>query len=246
MNKSGLQSDLLSRTSGEMNGPGHMANLIGPQAVADIPAPPQPRRNLYAQVVHELGQRIAAGEFSEASTLPVEADLAAQLGVSRNLLREAMKALASKGLVEVRTRSGTRVRSRADWHLLDPDVLGWLDAIGQRLPHAFDLVEFRLIVEPAASRLAALRASPAEKEGIATACTALEACCGQPQLVPSRDIAFHSSILAASHNSVLNHLGSLIASLMQLQVTTTTDHPGAFERGLPLHRELTEAIRLGD
>ena len=64
--------------------------------------------------------------------------------------------------------------------------------------------------------------------------------------MPARDIAFHGSILAASHNSVLNHLGSLIASLMQLQVTTTTDHPGAFERGLPLHRELTEAIRRGD
>ena len=188
-----------------------------------------------------------AASSPPGTALPVEADLAGQLGVSRNLLREAMKALASKGLVEVRPRSGTRVRPRADWHLLDPDVLGWLDAVGQRLPHAFDLVEFRLIVEPAASRLAALRASAAENEaGIAAACTALEACCGHPELVPARDIAFHRSILAASHNSVLNHLGSLIASLMQLQVTTTTDHPGAFERGLPLHRELTEAIRRGD
>ncbi len=197
-------------------------------------------------MVHELGQRIASGAFPQGAALPIESELAAQLGVSRNLLREAVKALASKRLVEVRPRSGTRVRPRGDWHLLDPDVLGWLDAAGQRLPHALDLVEFRLIVEPAASRLAALRASPAEKAGIAAACTALEACIGQPELIPSRDIAFHGSILAASHNSVLNHLGSLIASLMQLQVTTTTDHPGAFERGLPLHRELTQAIARGE
>ena len=187
-----------------------------------------------------------SGEFPQGAALPIESELAAQLGVSRNLLREAVKALASKRLVEVRPRSGTRVRPRGDWHLLDPDVLGWLDAAGQRLPHALDLVEFRLIVEPAASRLAALRATPAEKAGIAAACTALEACIGQPELIPSRDIAFHGSILAASHNSVLNHLGSLIASLMQLQVTTTTDHPGAFERGLPLHRELTQAIARGE
>ena len=149
------------------------------------------RRNLYAQVVHELGQRIAAGEFPETEPLPIESDLAAQLGVSRNLLRESVKALVSKGLVEVRPRSGTRVRPRGEWHLLDPDVLGWLDAVGQRLHHAFDLVEFRLIVEPAASRLAALRATPAERSAIAAACTELEACIGQPELVPSRDIAFH-------------------------------------------------------
>jgi GntR family transcriptional regulator, galactonate operon transcriptional repressor len=197
-------------------------------------------------VVHELGQRIAAGEFPPGAALPIESELAAQLGVSRNLLREAVKALASKRLVEVRPRTGTRVRPRGDWHLLDPDVLGWLDAAGQGLRHALDLVEFRLIVEPVASRLAALRATPAEKAGIAAACAALEACIGQPELIPSRDITFHGSILAASHNSVLNHLGSLIASLMQLQVTTTVDHPGAFERGLPLHRELTEAIARGE
>jgi GntR family transcriptional regulator, galactonate operon transcriptional repressor len=224
-----------------------LADVSGIEAVAAAaPERPQARRNLYAQVVHELGQRIAAGEFPPGAALPIESELAAQLGVSRNLLREAVKALASKRLVEVRPRSGTRVRPRGDWHLLDPDVLGWLDAVGQGLPHALDLVEFRLIVEPAASRLAALRATPAEKAGIAAACAALEACVGQPELIPARDIAFHGRILAASHNSVLNHLGSLIASLMQLQVTTTTDHPGAFERGLPLHRELAEAIARGE
>lgn len=203
------------------------------------------RRNLYGQVVHELGQRITAGEYPEQMALPIEPELAAQLGVSRNLLREAIKALASKGLVEVRPRSGTRVRPRGDWHLLDPDVLGWLDAVGQRLPHAFDLVEFRMIVEPAASRLAALRATAEEKAGIDAACTALEACVTCQELIAACDLAFHGSILAASHNRVLIHLGSLIASLMQLQVITTTDHPGAFERGLPLHRELTTAILRG-
>ena len=242
MNKPTMLDDRLSSL-----GQVCVADLRDIEAIAP-PAPQrrQTRRNLYAQVVHELGQRIASGAFPQGGALPIESELAAQLGVSRNLLREAVKALASKRLVEVGPRSGTRVRPRGDWHLLDPDVLGWLDTAGQRLPHALDLVEFRLIVEPAASRLAALRASPAEKAGIAAACTALEACVGQPELIPSRDIAFHGSILAASHNSVLNHLGSLIASLMQLQVTTTTDHPGAFERGLPLHRELTQAIAQGE
>jgi DNA-binding FadR family transcriptional regulator len=227
-----------------MQGDGRAAAISGQAG----PAPPPPRRrNLYEQVVQELGQRVVAGAFAgAAASLPTEAQLAAELGVSRNLLREAVKALVSKGLIEVRPKSGTRVRPRSQWHLLDPDVLAWLDAAGRRLPHAFDLVEFRLIVEPMASCLAALRATPEEKAAILAACAALEACVGHPELVPARDLAFHGSILAASHNAVLDHLGSLIASLMQLQVLTTTDHPGAFERGLPLHREVAEAISRGD
>jgi GntR family transcriptional regulator, galactonate operon transcriptional repressor len=205
-----------------------------------------PRRNLFAQVVDELGRRVVRGDFARRGVLPIEPQLAAELGVSRNLLREAVKVLAGKGLLEVRPRSGTRPRAQLDWHLLDPDVLAWLDTSGHRLEHSFDLVEFRLIIEPKASYLAAVRAILEEKRAIAAACAALEACVGRPELVPDRDGAFHRSIHAASGNAILNYLGSLIASLMQVQVLMTTDLPGSFERGLPLHRELTEAILRGD
>jgi GntR family transcriptional regulator, galactonate operon transcriptional repressor len=167
------------------------------------------------------------------------------LDVSRNLLREAVKVLASKSLLDVGPRSGTRVRPQPDWRLLDPDVLAWLDSSGQRLERSFGLVEFRLVVEPAASYLAALRATAAERRATMAALEALDACVGRPELVPLRDIAFHRSIHAASHNPVLNHLGSLISSLVQIQVMTTADRPGDFERGLPLHRELAEAIARG-
>lgn len=195
-------------------------------------------------VVHELGRRIVRGDY--ATVLPIEPELAAGLEVGRNVLREAIKVLASKGLVEVRRKSGTRVRPRADWNLLDPDVLAWLDQAGHRLEHAFDLVEFRLIVEPRASFLAARRATRAEREAIERACTELERCVGHPDLVAGGDLVFHRAILTASHNTILTHLGSMLASLMQIQVLTTTDHAGAFERGLPLHRELADAIVRGE
>ena len=113
----------------------------------------------------ELGRRIVRGDFAATGILPIEPQLAAELGVSRNLLREAVKVLASKGLVDVGPRSGTRVRPQPDWHLLDPDVLAWLDAVGARLERAFGLVEFRLIVEPPASYLAALRATDERPPG---------------------------------------------------------------------------------
>jgi len=207
---------------------------------------PARRRNRFAQVVDELGRRVVSGDFDGSGVLPIEPQLAAELGVSRNLLREAVKVLAGKGLLDVRPKRGTRLRAEPDWHLLDPDVLAWLDGSGHRLERSFDLVEFRLIVEPMASYLAAVRGTPAEKRSIAEACAALEACVGHPDRVPDRDIAFHRSVHAASGNAILNHLGSLIASLMQIQVLMTTDRPGSFERGLPLHRELTEAILRAD
>jgi len=204
------------------------------------------RRNLHDQIVEALGQRIVGDEFGREGLLPTEPQLAAELGVSRNALREAIKVLVSKGLVEVRPKTGMRVRPAADWKLLDREVLSWHAFSSRHLDHSFDLVELRMIVEPRASYLAAKRATAAEVAAIDEACTRLEGCVGKPDLVPEADIVFHRSILLASHNAILDHLGSLVASLMQIQVLMTTQHRGSFERGLPLHRALAEAIRRHD
>ena len=204
------------------------------------------RNNLHDRIVEALGTRIVTGEFAEGSTLPTEDGLAAQLGVSRNALREAMKVLASKGLLEIRPKTGTRVLPTEEWNLLDRDVLTWHAGSDLKLRRAFELVEFRLVVEPRAAYLAARRGTAEDIRAIEEACTLLEACVGEPHLVPARDIVFHRSIHRASHNAILNHLGSLTASLMQLQVLMTTQQPGSFEHGLPLHRQLTEALKARD
>src|SRR3954468_16230629 len=124
---------------------------------------PARRRTRFAQVVDELGRRVVSGDFDGSGVLPIEPQLAAELGVSRNLLREAVKVLAGKGLLDVRPKRGTRLRAQPAWHLLDPDGLAWLDGSGHRLERSFDLVEFRLIVEPMASYLAAGRGTPARR-----------------------------------------------------------------------------------
>jgi GntR family transcriptional regulator, galactonate operon transcriptional repressor len=204
------------------------------------------RRSLHKEVVEELGRKIVGGEFGETGMLPTEPQLAADLGVSRNVLREAIKVLAAKGLVAVRPKTGTRVRPESDWNLLDREVLTWQAFSSLKLPHSFNLTEFRLIVEPKAAFLAAKRATPEDIDQIDRACAELEACVGHVERVPEVDIIFHRSIHRASHNAILNNIGSLTASLMQIQVQLTTVEPGSFERGLPLHRELTEAIRRRD
>jgi GntR family galactonate operon transcriptional repressor len=200
------------------------------------------RRSLHDEVVATLGRSIVSGGFAEGANLPNEADLASGLGVSRNVLREAVKVLIAKGMLDVRPKTGTTVRAKEYWHMLDPEVLAWEAAGDLHLPYAFNFTEFRLIVEPKASFLAARRATDAEIQTIRDNCDALEACVGHLDRMPDADIAFHQSIYRASHNALLQHLGVLTASIMRVQVKYTGSKPGDFERGLPLHRELTEAI----
>ena len=108
-----------------------------------------------------------------------------------------------------------------------------MNSSGQHVQQLLDLTEFRLIFEPKASHLAAKRASSEEIAAIQDAYAALEGCLGKPlHLMPSVDLIFHRRILEASHNEVLIHLGSLISSLMQVQVVTTTVDEDAFRIGL--------------
>jgi DNA-binding FadR family transcriptional regulator len=199
-------------------------------------------RGLHDQVVDELGLRIVREEFGDEGLLPTEPELGAELGVSRNALREAIKVLVGKGLLEVRPKTGMRVRPKSDWNLLDRAVLDWHASSKLRLRHAFELVEFRLIVEPRASYLAAKRATKQERAAIREACTRLEACVAHPADIAETDIAFHSLVHRASHNALLVYLGKLVGALMSMQVEITTENLEFFKSGLPYHRKLAEAI----
>src|SRR5262245_53262579 len=84
-----------------------------------------PRRGLHGALVHQIGGQILRGEVRPGEVLPTEEELGGELRVSRTVLREAIKVLAAKGLVESRPKTGTRVRPRWAWNLLDPDVLAW-------------------------------------------------------------------------------------------------------------------------
>jgi DNA-binding FadR family transcriptional regulator len=202
-------------------------------------------RTVFRQVVDTLGAAVLRGDYGEGP-LPVEAELAASLGVGRNLLREAIKVLASKNLVVVGPKIGTRALPRSQWNLLDPDVLLWLSETEGAMTHSFDLVEFRLIIEPRAAHLAALRATEAERAHITASYEAYEECLTRPELIVDRDLVFHQAIHTASHNTLLASIGWRLGTMMRRQVLTTTDYPGAFERGLPLHKELAEAIAARD
>src|SRR5262249_27630318 len=157
-----------------------------------------PRRGLHGRVVQVVGQRIAQGINPPGDPLDV-ASLGAEFGVSRTVVREALKVLAAKGLVDARPKRGTFVRPRADWSLLDPDVLRW--RFGNRADRRFlgELAEVRLIVEPAAARLAAARRSTEDLAALDRAVAGLGRPGATPQDVIAADIAFHCGLLRASH-----------------------------------------------
>ena len=91
-----------------------------------------PGRRLHGAIAHRLGTAILSGQYAPGDVLPGEVAFAGELDVSRSAYREAVQVLTAKGLVESRTKAGTRVLPRHRWNLLDPDVLASAFAGGTR------------------------------------------------------------------------------------------------------------------
>lgn len=202
-----------------------------------------PRGGLHGQVVHAIGRRIVSGEIRPGELLPAEASLPA----SRTVLREAIKVLAAKGLVESRPRIGTRVRPRAAWNLLDPDVLAWQQDGSSAVAFLSKLTEVRLIVEPAAAALAARRAEPCEIEVIVEAFRQMEAALADGAedyaAFDRADIVFHQAIVRACGNELLQQMGQVVYSALLVSFEATSRLPGRAKASLPEHRAILNAIR---
>lgn len=167
------------------------------------------KRGVHGQTVREVARRILGGEYPEGATIDV-ASLEQDLDVSRTALREALKVLAAKGLVDARQKRGTFVRARSDWNLLDADIIRWQFA--ERTDNGFldNLHEVRRIVEPAGARLAAERRTDADVEILEAALKTMAAADGDPARAVEADLAFHRALLAATHNELLMRMEVLL------------------------------------
>jgi DNA-binding FadR family transcriptional regulator len=204
------------------------------------------RRSLHAQVATDIGGRIMRGEFAPGEVLPNESDFSAALKVSRTALREAIKVLAAKGLVESRPKTGTRVRAREQWNMLDPDVLAWQFAATEAVRFAEDLFEVRRIIEPAAAALASARAEGADLDAIEAAYSGMEAAGSDLEASLGPDLRFHLAILAATGNELLVPLGALIETALAFSIKISGTRPGANFHALPMHGAVLAAIKSRD
>jgi len=204
------------------------------------------RRSLHGQVAHDIGTRILNGELAPGQVLPNEATLSAELKVSRTALREAIKVLAAKGLVESRPKTGTRVREREAWNLLDPDILSWLYSAGPNRSAATALFEVREIFEPQAAAMAASRASPEQINLIAEAYADMEAVGDDIEAGIRPDLRFHQNILSATGNELLRSLGAMIETALAASFKVSSSRPAVQRNALDLHKNVLDAIAAGE
>ena len=186
---------------------------------------------------------IVSGTLRAGDRLPKEADLAAELGLSRSSLREAVRALSLMNILDVRQGDGTYVTS------LEPTLL--LEALSfivdfHRDATVLELLAVRRILEPAATAMAAERATDAELEELGKLLDSLGESPSADELV-ANDLEFHRRIVACSGNSVLSSLvETMSAPTTRARVWRGLTQAGAWERTLAEHRAILHAMVLRD
>jgi GntR family transcriptional regulator, galactonate operon transcriptional repressor len=202
---------------------------------------------LHRQVLNQMGEQICAGKFQPGDILPAETELAEQLQVSRITIRETMKSLSAKGMLQVRRRHGTIVLPRSQWQLFDPDVITWRARAGTVDADLIrDLMELRTIIEPNAAKLAAKRATPEDRVAVRRAFRAMErAVAGQGEYVPA-DLAFHGAILTACHNQFIQQMQNALSAILRTSFELSSEIAGGPARSLPMHEALCVAIERAD
>jgi DNA-binding FadR family transcriptional regulator len=201
------------------------------------------KTNLHGRIAEHLGVSILSGKIRPGEILPTEAALGVSLNVSRTAIREAIKVLTSKGLVEVRRKTGTRIRPNKDWNALDPDVLAWQFS-GGSLPNAIiDLLELREVIEPASARIAAERATTEDVAEIEKALSEMENSVGKTAASVEADLRFHLAILESTHNSFMRPFGALIQAALRASFRLTNKDAAAYQHSLQKHRSVLNAIK---
>jgi GntR family transcriptional regulator, galactonate operon transcriptional repressor len=225
--------------------------LVAPAGSAERPARIRRaassfERNIHTSLAGRLGRDIVNGTYPPGSLLPTAFEMCARFSVSRTALREAYSVLSAKALIVARPKIGTRVRPKADWNMLDPEVLSWHLQSTPTEAFVAELFALRQMVEPAAAALAATARSRATIDRIAEAYGRMDRFReGAGDLIKA-DLDFHMGILQATGNHFLTALGGLIRT--SLECTFELSWEGASkiqEARLHQHRAIFEAIRDG-
>ncbi len=202
---------------------------------------------LHADLLDRLGHLLAAGDLPPGAVLRAE-ELEARYGVSRTVVREAVRVLESMGMVRSRRRVGVVVADHAAWNVFDPMVIRWRLAGSGRDAQLRSLSELRAGFEPTAAGLAAQRATPAQC-GLLTGAVmdmAVHGRAGDLEAYLAADVVFHRTLLEATGNEMLAALADVVA-----EVLTGRTHHGLMPatpnpEAIRLHADVAQAIQSGD
>jgi DNA-binding FadR family transcriptional regulator len=201
--------------------------------------------SLCNQVIEWLGVPIVRGEYAPSGALPTEAQLCEQFGVSRTVVREAMKVLSAKGLVESRPKRGTRICPQESWNALDPEIIEWMDKCPQFYE---DLAEVRLTIEPTVAELAAIRATEDNIRELNAACHRMAEAekLGQSAAYNRADFCFHDELAKSCGNWLLTSVFQLINPLVNVNRESTIGFIAKAPSVLPMHWDLVAAVQRRD
>ena len=195
------------------------------------------------EAINKIKEMIISGRVRPGEKLPREADLAAELGLSRNSLREAVRALALVNVLDVRQGDGTYATSLAPSLLLE--ALSFIVDF-HRDDTVLDFLEVRRILEPAATALAALRMSEDDRTKLGKVLESVDVDTPVEELVAA-DLEFHRQIALGAGNPVLASLvDNMSAPTTRARVWRGMTQPGALERTLSEHHAIYQAILARD
>ena len=201
-------------------------------------------RNLTHGLVDRLGRAIVTGMYEQTSLL-TEADLAEEHGVSRSVIREVVKMLTAKGLLNARPRQGTAVEPASSWNLLDPDVLRWLLKRGLSIDLLAQFNQLRAAIEPEAAALAAISATPPDIVEIEAGLTRMAKAEQGLDDVLEADIAFHVAILRSSGNPFYLQLREVVDTALRTSIRFT-NRLQRRPADMADHASVLDAIKLKD
>jgi DNA-binding FadR family transcriptional regulator len=199
-------------------------------------------KNVHGNTMDHLGEAIIAGRYPAGSVVPPEPILCEQLGVSRTVVRETVKSLVAKGLLSTGPKVGTRVMPSDHWNWFDPDVVAWQSKAGLTREFLRDLQELRRVVEPAAVRLAAERATPEDIAAIELAFAGMKKAVEEGGDYVAYDLRFHQGLLRACRNRMIVQMSKALAALLRTSFEISTTRKDGPRNSLPLHRAVLDAV----
>lgn len=199
-------------------------------------------KNVHGNTVDHLGGAIVAGVYPAGSSVPPEPLLCEELGVSRTVVREAVKSLIAKGLVTSGPKVGTKVLPSDHWNWFDPDVILWQSRAGITAEFLRDLQDLRRVVEPAAVRMAAERATDGDIAAIRDAYEGMRRAIEEGGDYVSNDLRFHQGLLRASGNRMIVQMSKALSALLRTSFEISTKRKDGPRNSLPLHKAVLDAV----
>ena len=203
-------------------------------------------QNLSQRMLQALGRSIISGEYNDDEPLPTEAELCEKFGVSRSAVREAIKMLLAKGMINSRPRQGIRILPENQWNIFDPDLLRWMLESNPTKALLTEFFQLRIAIEPESASLAARFGTPTQVAEIGKALDRMRLATPYSEESLQADIDLHVSILFASNNRFYIRLRDFIQTALRVSISHTAKMKADQESIIAEHDIVYQAIKNKD